>query len=89
MASESRVKSNNIYSHMEFPDYEYREYPKMVTAGGESAIVQNLDEETAWLAAHTVLEEPAAAAVATVAAELGKVSAGGGVPPAVAVARKG
>lgn len=49
------MKSNvlNIYDNMEFPPYEYREYPKWVG----DVLVENADEEAAATAGSPVVRE--------------------------------
>ncbi|CAB4142319.1 hypothetical protein UFOVP1414_69 [uncultured Caudovirales phage] len=35
-----------IFAHMQFPEYQFREFPKWVTASnGERVLVQNAEEE--------------------------------------------
>jgi hypothetical protein len=43
------VDYNKNYFGMEFPEYEYREYPKWIDNG--KLLVQNADEESAYFAA--------------------------------------
>lgn len=46
-----------VYELMEFPPYEYREYPKMITVGDETITVNNKVEEDEALGNQA--EEPA------------------------------
>ncbi len=40
------AKTKTQYDNMEFPDYEFREYPKWVRPeGGDAVLVQSADEE--------------------------------------------
>jgi hypothetical protein len=78
---ESDVKANNMYSHIKFPDYEYRPYPRMLySESGETTTVLTEAEEADWYEKEGKAMQsntaPSAAAVASVSATLGKVSAG-------------
>lgn len=81
---ESDVKSNNMYSHIKFPDYEYRPYPRMLYDGeGVGTVVLSEAEEADWLTQTALGEARAesqsaplgADAIATVSATLGKMKA--------------
>lgn len=79
---ESDVKANNMYSHIKFPDYEYRPYPRMMyDAEGVGTVVLSEAEEAdfrAQVALQEAREESAPLgtdAIATVSASLGKLRA--------------
>lgn len=81
---ESDVKANNMYSHIKFPDYEYRPYPRMLyDAEGVGTTVLSEAEEADWYTQVALAEARAevesaplsADAIATVSASLGKIRA--------------
>ncbi len=92
---ESDVKSNNMYSHIKFADYEYRPYPRMLyDAEGVGTAVLSETEEADWRVAAALQEVRAeasplaTAAIATVSASLGKLRAEDAKPAATGYSPK-